>query len=519
MTGYRRLAVAMIASGLLGIGSLTAPAGLFSSAAGADTDPTTLVGQGGSFFEPVISKLLADDSANINPLFGSYLLTDNDSGIAAFVGSGPGQFTDDFAVSERPLTAAEAATAAANGRSYAYVPIASTPVALATLVPTTAWANSGDTAITSSDFCQHMPLTTTLLGDIFGFDSADPLHNWNDSRITCPQAGGSGTTADGLSVALWANLDPSMANYAMMSLLDSDPTSQALFAAGLAGSGSLTTDTTPSELWPYAQNTIPGGDEPLLGKLLAINSESNAPSTQATTWQLGAIAPISSVWTGAPLGVSWDLPTAAVQNAQGAFVAPSLASAQAAAADATLSATTNPTTNNLVTFNASTTDADAYNSDLMEETYLVVPLNGLSSAKASALAQVVRFILGPEGQQDIESFGAAPATSAMQAAGLKVAAELSAESVSAANPSVAGTTTTSTTSASGAAASATGASGGTSSVGAASDGSGSDSSGSSSDSGLAFTGTADLGAWVGAGVFLLVIGTMLRRLFRRREAQ
>ena len=34
-------------------------------------------------------------------------------------------------VSERPLTSAEAATATANGRSFAYVPFAATPVALA----------------------------------------------------------------------------------------------------------------------------------------------------------------------------------------------------------------------------------------------------------------------------------------------------------------------------------------------------------------------------------------------------
>ena len=69
-------------------------------------------------------------------------------------------------------------------------------------------------------------------------------------------------------------------------------------------------------------------------------------------------------------------------------------------------------------FNASTTDAAAYNSYLMEESYLVVPTNGLSAAKAKALAQFIRYVLGPEGQQDIENFGAAPATAAMVAAGL-----------------------------------------------------------------------------------------------------
>ena len=40
--------------------------------------------------------------------------------------------------------------------------------------------------------------------------------------------------------------------------------------------------------------------------------------------------PVASDWTGDPLGVSWNLPTAAVQNAAGDYVAPSAGAAQAA---------------------------------------------------------------------------------------------------------------------------------------------------------------------------------------------
>ena len=100
--------------------------------------------------------------------------------------------------------------------------------------------------------------------------------------------------------------------------------------------------------------------------------------------------------------------TAAIQNANGQFVAPSLAAAQAAASDVTLAATSDPTTNNLVTFNADTSDASAYNSFLMEESYLVVPTNGLSAAKAKALAQFVRYVLGPKGQAAIGRSGRLP---------------------------------------------------------------------------------------------------------------
>ena len=84
-----------------------------------------------------------------------------------------------------------------------------------------------------------------------------------------------------------------------------------------------------------------GGDETLIGKL-SIQYDTNAPDTIAANWQLGAVAPIASVWTGAPLGVNWNLPTAAIENAAGSFVAPSTAAAEAAEADATLAATTDP---------------------------------------------------------------------------------------------------------------------------------------------------------------------------------
>ena len=479
--------------------------------AGADTDPSSLDGQGGSFLQPVLTKLISDDGSNLAPLFAAYQQTDINSGIAAFVGSGPGQFSADFAVSERPLTQAESSQAASDGRSYAYVPFASTPVALATLVPTQAWELTSSTSINSSDFCRGIPLSTALLGAIFGVD-ADPITNWSDARITCP----GGASAASFPMAPYANLDPSMANYGLMALLDSTPQSQADFAAGLQAGGSLTTSTTPSTNWPYAANTIPGGDQPLLGKLLGINAETNLPSTSAGTWALGAIAPISSVWTGAPLGVPWNVPTAAVQNEQGSYVAPSLASAQAAANDATVASTSDPTTNDLVTFNASATDAAAYNNYLMTESYLVVPLNGLPAAKANALAQFIRFIVGSDGQQDMAPFGVASATPAMQTADLKVAAELNAEAVSSANP----TASTSGASTSTTGASATSASVSNSAGAGDSAATGADSTtAATSGGGLAFTGMSHIGTLVAVGLTMVVFGSVFRRRLRRRKAR
>ena len=145
-----------------------------------------------------------------------------------------------------------------------------------------------------------------------------------------------------------------MENEDLMSLLNSTTTSQAAFGAFFS-----TSDETASEHWPYPGTGITGGDQATLGAVIGLDPETNAPSTVSTQLKLGAIMPVASDWTGDPLGVAWNLPTAAVQNGGGAFVAPSVAAAKAAEDDATLAATTDPTTNNLVTFDLTSTDAAA----------------------------------------------------------------------------------------------------------------------------------------------------------------
>jgi len=503
----------------LALGVVVAPVlGAPAPRAGAQTDSGTLVGEGGSAFQPVIESLLGADTTSLTPLNPAYTNVKLDNSIADFVGSAPGQFDADYAVTERQLTATESNLAKTNGRSFAYVPIAATPVAIATLVPNSSYLG-GDT-ITSSNFCQGMPLTLTDLGDLYGL-ATPPVLNWGQSPLTCTSGG---DMADPVAPALWANLDPTVENQALMALLDSTPTSKALFDAGLKNAVNtnqgLTTDDTPSEHWPYAKNAVPGGDQPLIGKLLNINATTNAPDTNAHNWQLGAALPISSVWTGAPLGVAWDLPTAAIQNAQGSFVAPSSASASAAEGDATLASTSDPTTNNLVTFTASPTDAKAYNNYLMMPEYLVVPTNTLTAVKATKLSQLIRFVLGPTGQKDISGFGAAPATAAMVTAGLKVAAQLSALGLSTAAASSTTTTTpgasssTKTTAATTAA--NTSASTSTGDVAAAATGN----SGSGSQGGAVLANTGlDPFPLVGAGAILVVVaGLSRRRLLRRTVA-
>ncbi|MGA8726172.1 MAG: hypothetical protein WB565_14145 [Acidimicrobiales bacterium] len=485
--------------------------GVMSFPAGATTDPSTLYGEGGTFFQPPVTQLVNGATPNLGGLNAAYIGVGIDNGIKDFVGSAPKQFAADYAVSERPLTTAEAQQAKSDGRTFAYVPFAATPVAVGTLVPTSTW-DGGE--IDSTKLCPHINLTVDDLGALFGADTAQPVSGWNDPRFQCSIA------SDGLyttPVTPAANDDPTMANYAVMSLMDSDPVAKSYFAAGLQTAFTQhvasTNSTTPSEHWPYAnEHVVAGGDDPFIGKLLTIQAKTNSPSTAGNQWLIGGVFPISSIWTGSPLGAPWNIPTAAIQNAQGSFVAPSTASAAAAENDATLAS------NNLVTFEPSTADAAAYNSYMMEEEYFLVPLNGLSAAKAAAMAELIRYALGPKGQHLIESFGAAPATSAVVTAGLTVATELDVEAAQAASTSSSTTTTapgstTGTTGAGGSGASSDTGSGVASDTGSA----GSGTSGTSG-SNLAFTGAPDLGPLIGLGALFIVAGSIARRQLRRRRA-
>jgi len=502
----------LMALGLVMLACPAALAGLPVGTAGAATTETITV-SGGTFLAPALSKIFTDDAAGLSPVLSFYSSETLDTGISDFIGSAPGSFNSDVAISERPLTSTEAAKAQANGRTFAYVPIAATPVAIVTLVPNSSYA-IGSPTIAPSDFCEHIPLTLDQLAGLFGYDTADP-YVWGDPRITCTGGG----TLDSYPVTRWANLDVTMENKTLMSLLDSTSTSEGLFDAGLMQASqqqaAITTSDTPSENWPYSADTYPQGDQNLIGHMLSINPRTNVPSTNASLWALGAIAPISAEWTGSPLGAQWDLPTAAVENAASAEVAPSVASATAAEASSTLGS------DNTVTFTPST-DATAYNNYLMVEDYLVVPTTGLDAAKDTALAQLIRFAVGTTGQADIEKYGSAPADAAMTTADLKVAAELDQAALTA--PASTAATTTTTTATKAGTTSATNGSSTTGSAGAAStDASASgasDPSGSSSGtgSGLAFTGAGAIWPLVGAGAFLAILGTGLRRRLRRRGA-
>ena len=155
--------------GVLGVGllSLSALAIALPAPAGGDTtDPTALVGEGGSFLTPVTDLLLKADTG-IAPLNPQYTDANLDNAIRDFVGNGPNSFDADFVVSERPLTSAETATAKANGRTFAYVPFAATPVGVATLAVCNPAGLNGNS---TTALCKDVPLTASLVALLFTFN-------------------------------------------------------------------------------------------------------------------------------------------------------------------------------------------------------------------------------------------------------------------------------------------------------------------------------------------------------------
>jgi ABC-type phosphate transport system substrate-binding protein len=494
--------------------------------AAADTDPTALVGEGGSFLTPVTNLLLNSDSG-LAPLNPQYTDSNIDNAISDFVGSGPGQFSADFVVSERPLTSDEAKTASSNGRTFAYVPFAATPVAIAVFAVCNE-SNLTTNTITPTTFCNDMPLTPALLGGIFthGLTTSDAslpqsLSGWSDTRLT--QKDGS-AIPDPNGIGQASTLLPSAESYALMSLLDSDPTAKAEFDNALNNPAitPASNKDTPSEIWPFHTiHSYVGGDEGLLGKELNIEATTNAPS-YLDSW--GALSPnegnahdafpVSAVWTGEPEGVQWNVPTAAIQNAAGKFVGPTVAAASAAESGS--AQTLDPATN-LVTFNADPTDSAAYNNYLMAESYLVVPTSSLASQKAIKLAQFIRYVLGPKAQADMEILGSAPATSAEVTAGLKVASELDAEAGGSGSTSSSSTSTT-TSSVPGGSLTSSGASASTGAE--ASSGSNGNAVGDSGGQGglptLALTGS---NPWLlgGLGLALVLGAEPFRRALRRKR--
>ncbi|HEY5025777.1 MAG TPA: hypothetical protein VII76_12440 [Acidimicrobiales bacterium] len=472
-------------------------------ASGADTG-VPLGAEGGSFAAPLMDLLQNDPAAvsAIAPFVPSYFDADVDQAQQDFA-----MGAIDYSVTEAPLTASEAATAAQNGRSFAYVPFAASPVAIAAIVEcdqastlsSTTWCTNGNLELT-------VPQLAQIFTDLSTLENPPPgggaIGTWNDAQLLTLNPGLAGVSAQSKAITAIENDQPSATNMALESLFVSNTTAKAIWDAYIKYfEGS--TDDTPTDLWPHTL-TAGSSDELIEQTLIKVNSNVNPPVPDAdpTHWGQGDIAPLPIDWWS---GSTLDNPTIAIQNAEGAFVAPAVASMDAALGDATMDPTTN-----LVRFNANPTDAAAYPLPVMS--YLVVPTSGLDPSKATALAAFIKFVLGSTGQADVESMGAAGVTPAMVSAGLKVADEVAAQATT--------TTTTTTTSVPTSTSTTSSTTGTSTSSGQGSTGNGAGaaaSTASDSSPSLALTGGA---AWPLplAGGVLVLAGFVARRALRSRIA-
>lgn len=475
----------------------------------ADTG-VPLAAEGGSFADPIMNLLQNDSGAvsAISPFVPSYFDAGVDQAQQDFATG-----SVDYSVSEAPLTADETATATKNGRSFAYVPFAASPVAIAAIVE----CGQGST-LTASTWCTsgNLELTVPQLAQIFTnlapLQSPPPggagIGTWNDPQLLTLNPGLVGVSAQSHNITAIENVQPTAATTALESLFVNNPTAKAIWDAYLKYFEGSTNDT-PTDTWPHT-STAGTSDQVIAQTLLKVNSQATppVPDSDPTKWGQGDVAPLPFDWTVPPVGVSPtnypNVPTIAVQNAEGAFVAPTVASMSAALQDATMDPTTN-----LVTFTANSADDAAYAMPVMS--YLVVPTSGLAPAKATALAAFIRFVLGSTGQADVQSMGAAPVTPAMVTAGLKAADEVAAEAT-------ATTTTTPTTTASSTSTSTTVAST-ASGQGSAGNGTGTGvSTTADSSPSLALTGGVPLSVPLVGGALALG-GFVARRVLRLRIKQ
>ncbi len=398
MTGARFRAVIAVGAVLVGTATLV---GRSARPSVADTTATAIRGEGGTFAAPIINKMELDlDAANSSVDATYNELPGVDVGREDFAAG-----TSDYAVSELPLTSDEVATAQSNGRTFAYVPVAAEPVAVGFEV--LAGPIAGLEAPVES-----FQVSVPNLANIF----TDQIEQWNDARFFPDDAlfaPGSGIVCDTCIITPMAPADPSAATSSLIQLFLNDPTSKVLwdtFAVSQKVSPDTAFETLPGRV------AVQGGDLEMAIAFHPLNATTGLPDTNPVQVGAGDIGAIPMDWVVAP----WDIPTLSIQDAAGAFVAPTTASMSAAMSDAQLDPSTN-----LVSFPPDANDAAAYAIPAMS--YLVVPTSGLSSSKATALASLIRFALSPAGQRDVTSFGGVAVTPAMEAAGLKVADEVAAE--------------------------------------------------------------------------------------------
>ncbi|HEV2360932.1 MAG TPA: hypothetical protein VGS21_04450, partial [Acidimicrobiales bacterium] len=257
-------------------GAVVMPMSL-AGASGSTTPPGVILGEGGSFAQPIIDALLKGSTKDISPEAGSYFLSNVDLGRDDFATGNA-----DFAVTEFPLTSQQAGFAKTNGRAYAYVPFAAQSVALGAIVE-----REVDNVLKPTTLNKDIQLNDVQIADIY----TNAATAWNSTQLAPPS--GTPYTVNNASrqVSPRYLVDPALTTYDLEALILDNPAAKAIWSAWLKLQNIPV--TPPSELWPTNQG-VSGGDDILASNLVPLDETKRPPVavSNPTAWGQGDIAPL-----------------------------------------------------------------------------------------------------------------------------------------------------------------------------------------------------------------------------------
>ena len=398
--------------------------GAWVGGAAATTPAPYMSGEGESFPQQAISKLLTD-AYNANQLGGltpTYLgtnATGEDGARQSFVAA-----TCDFAVSGAPLTPDEISTAAANGITPAYVPYGIGAVGIA--VALTVTNQQGQTVLLAG-----LRLTIPTLAKIY----VGQIVYWNDAEIFNENPGLTYELQHIAVVPPVINIvgreDSSATNSALLAAFRANPAAYSAWKSP-NGSSVIPAQGIPPDQFP-PENSLTattGGSAAVAQKMMRINPNTGIPDTQPRN----SIGYLSPAWA-----TQYGIPLAAVQNAKGNFLTPTPAAVAAAVPGSTFDTTAEQYAITKAFDYSTIQDPGAYPIPL--PSYLILPKVGATAAKAQALAGFVKFALGSTGQQDVATNAMVPVGTDVIAAGTAIADAM----IAAATTTTTTSSTTSTT--------------------------------------------------------------------------
>jgi phosphate transport system substrate-binding protein len=377
-----------------------AVAAVLLAAGGQARAAQSLNGEGESWPQPAVQRLLIDGGSTTTPFQPQYVDVGEATG-KSDVATG----TADFAVASKPLSSADTAAATHAGRTIKYVPYAAGAVAFVVALDVDNDHGAGRIA--------HINLTVPTLAKIF----AHQIVQWNDPEILAENPNEPNLNfLSQPSIFTVPRLDSSSSTAAVISLFLSDPAAKTIWNNYAKVLGAP--QNTPLDQWPNDPNfqtkSVTSGSKGVIDTILQLNPATGQRLPSAASHHIGYLAPAWATKFGAPMVtlLSDDGSTKIDPTAQ-------------AVGKALAKGVFDPKTN-LVTVPFGVTADGAYPATLIS--YFAVPVKGLRADKAKALSKLLTFSLGSKGQSDVVAAGYVGVTSAMKQGGLAVASAMNASS-------------------------------------------------------------------------------------------